>query len=435
MAGTEIAQRTPEQNLVTFIRSDAVVEQLAMVLPPTVTLDRFLRITTTAILTNPDIAKLDPHTVGRALTQAAADGLMPDGKQGAIVGRGGKAVWQPMIGGFRSILAEFGWTLKTKTVYAGDRFEWQDEPPSRLHQQVRPGGERGDIIGAYAVLSHRDGRELQMFMPWADIAKRREVATTKAVWDRWPAEMSEKTVGRAIFKIAPLAEADRERLARVFDSTEIDPDEATEVCTGRHLPRPDRSPPPRRNPRQTDGRAWRRTASRPAALLSRRRRRLLATTTNPTSTTTPTERRRAGSDRGRRERRRDLRAAIRQARREDARRDRRDRRLRRLVRVRAPQRRPQPDGVTERVGIRPGVQARAVPAGARREGSSGGMSTVEHDQQVESKSTIRVSLNAKREAQFEVKVVQGVTDPELADLRRQAVASYRELCRELGVAS
>jgi recombination protein RecT len=232
MAGTEIAQRTPEQNLVTFIRSDAVVEQLAMVLPPTVTLDRFLRITTTAILTNPDIAKLDPHTVGRALTQAAADGLMPDGKQGAIVGRGGKAVWQPMIGGFRAILAEFGWTLKTKTVYAGDRFEWQDEPPSRLHQQVRPGGERGDIIGAYAVLSHRDGRELQMFMPWADIAKRREVATTKAVWDRWTAEMSEKTVGRAIFKIAPLAEADRERLARVFDSTEIDPDEATNSLYG-----------------------------------------------------------------------------------------------------------------------------------------------------------------------------------------------------------
>jgi hypothetical protein len=63
------------------------------------------------------------------------------------------------------------------------------------------------------------------------------------------------------------------------------------------------------------------------------------------------------------------------------------------------------------------------------------VSAPEHEQQVESKSTIRVSLNAKREPQFEVKIVDGVTDPELAELRRQAVASYRELCRELGVAS
>jgi hypothetical protein len=56
-------------------------------------------------------------------------------------------------------------------------------------------------------------------------------------------------------------------------------------------------------------------------------------------------------------------------------------------------------------------------------------------EQVESKSTIRVSLNAKREAQFEVKVVQGVSDGELAELRAQAVHSYRELCREFGVPS
>jgi hypothetical protein len=64
------------------------------------------------------------------------------------------------------------------------------------------------------------------------------------------------------------------------------------------------------------------------------------------------------------------------------------------------------------------------------------MSAVEHEgQQFEAKSSIKVTLNAKREAQFEAKLVDGVTDDELAKLRGQAVNTYRELCRELGVAS
>lgn len=63
------------------------------------------------------------------------------------------------------------------------------------------------------------------------------------------------------------------------------------------------------------------------------------------------------------------------------------------------------------------------------------MSSHDETQQFEAKSSIKVTLNAKREAQFEAKVVQGVTDAELATLRGQAVNQYRELCRELGVAS
>lgn len=64
------------------------------------------------------------------------------------------------------------------------------------------------------------------------------------------------------------------------------------------------------------------------------------------------------------------------------------------------------------------------------------MGATEYDgQQAEARSSIKVTLNAKREPQFEAKVVQGVTDSELATLRAQAVNQYRELCRELGVAS
>jgi recombination protein RecT len=237
VSGQDVARRSPQQELVSRLRDPVAREQFAMVLPPSVTVEKFERIATTAILTNPDIAKLDHTSVLRAMVQAAADGLMPDGKEGAIVGRGGNAVWQPMIGGFRRQIAEFGWQLKTQAVYAADEFEWSDEPPSRLHRQARPDVDRGTIIGAYAVARHQDGREEQMFMRWAEIAKRRDVAATKAVWDRWPAEMSEKTVGRALCKRLPLAEADRERLTRVYDATVIDPAEAVRTIYGSEIPR------------------------------------------------------------------------------------------------------------------------------------------------------------------------------------------------------
>lgn len=60
----------------------------------------------------------------------------------------------------------------------------------------------------------------------------------------------------------------------------------------------------------------------------------------------------------------------------------------------------------------------------------------EHDYQpLEQKSSIKVSTTAKGDPQFEAKIVEGATDLELTNLRRQAVHHYRELRRELGMAS
>lgn len=64
------------------------------------------------------------------------------------------------------------------------------------------------------------------------------------------------------------------------------------------------------------------------------------------------------------------------------------------------------------------------------------MSSQEHDGQVvEQKSSIKVTRNAKGDAQFEAKIVAGVTDGELNELRAKAVKTYQELARELGGAS
>src|SRR5438552_10623132 len=72
-------------------------EQLKMALPDHIPVDRFIRVTLTAVQTNPDL--LNPQKVQRqslfgALTKAAQDGLLPDGREGVIIPYKGKAQWQ-----------------------------------------------------------------------------------------------------------------------------------------------------------------------------------------------------------------------------------------------------------------------------------------------------------------------------------------------------
>lgn len=50
---------------------------------------------------------------------------------------------------------------------------------------------------------------------------------------------------------------------------------------------------------------------------------------------------------------------------------------------------------------------------------------------IEQVSKIKISLNAKQDAQWEISVVAGTTEAELAELHRLAVAEHKALQRDL----
>lgn len=218
----ELVQRTPAQDLVVQIRGDQFRDQVAMALPENVTPERFIRGAVTALMAKPEIADLELGSVFRALIQCAHDGLLPDGQEAAIVPHKGKATYMPMVGGYRKIAADHGWTLRAQAVYANDEFDYTEEPPALLHRPPRPGTERGDLIAAYAVATHKDGGRLQCVLHPDEIAKRRAVAQTQNVWNQWPAQMWAKTAARDLFADLPLGELDP-RVLRVLEASKLEP--------------------------------------------------------------------------------------------------------------------------------------------------------------------------------------------------------------------
>lgn len=242
---SEVATRDPMQELVAQVRGDAFKQQVAMALPGNVPPERFVRATVTALRENPDILRADRDSLFSALVKSAQDGLIPDGREAAIVMFGSKATYLAMIGGLRKIAAEHGWSIRTQVVYSNDEFAYElGLEPKLIHRPAPLRDSRGELIGAYAVATHRDGRKEVEVFTREEVEKVRATsrASQRGPWVEWPERMWEKTVGRRLFAKLPLDDRDPELIARVLEaSRELEPGEAAEQLYGRTVT-PERAP-------------------------------------------------------------------------------------------------------------------------------------------------------------------------------------------------
>jgi phage RecT family recombinase len=234
---TEVAVHNPSQDLVTQVRSEAFQKQVALALPEGMKPSRFVRVMATAVLENPELAtKAEIQSVFQAGLRAAADGLLPDGREAAFVLFGNRCTYMPMVGGLRKIAAEFGWSIRTQVVHANDEFDYAlGMEPVLNHRPARFGTDRGAPIGAYAVGRHKDGRIEIEVLTIEDIEKVRAVSrsSNRGPWVDWWDRMAEKTAGRRLFSKLPLGERDRARVASVLAADELAPGEAKALLYGR----------------------------------------------------------------------------------------------------------------------------------------------------------------------------------------------------------
>lgn len=239
MGGQEMTQRTPAQQLVAVVRGEDFRQQAALALPEGVSVDRFTRATVTALMANPELAQQADHdTIFTAILRSAQAGLVPDGKEAAIVVFNGKAQFMEMIGGARKVAGEHGWALDTAVVKQADEFEYEKGLEPKVRHVVRP-GERGQTVAAYCIARHSAGQKLVEVMMIEELEQIR--ATSKksgsGPWKDWTDRMYEKTVGKRMFAKLPLGDLDQ-RVIRIREATDTPPAEAARMIYGHEIEEP-----------------------------------------------------------------------------------------------------------------------------------------------------------------------------------------------------
>lgn len=226
MTGQQLVLREQVQEVCARIASPEMAQRIRQALPEGVTVDRFTRVTLTAVQQNPQVVGADRGSLFTSVIRCAQDGLLPDGREAALVIYKDRVQYMPMIGGLRKIAAEHGITIEAFTVHRNDVFEWElGMEPSVTHRPPPLDQDRGDPIGAYAVATDRDGRRYLEVMSRSEIEQVRAVsraATSQyGPWVNWWGEMARKTVARRLFKSLPLHDIS-EREQKVLDAADAD---------------------------------------------------------------------------------------------------------------------------------------------------------------------------------------------------------------------
>jgi recombinational DNA repair protein RecT len=251
-----------------WIDSRAAMAELRTVLPDHIDIGVFMAAAKTAVM-------LKPHQLLRpdlrpslltAIARAAAQGLKPDGKEGALVARWDSqtsrhaVVWQPMVWGVTKLGRETGSiaNIRAQIVFHGERFEIIQGDEDRLVHVVdpdivenayqalnggldsrknpiaKPDAFFAQVRAAYCVITAPDGRVTKRWMMRERIKSLRDASRAESgPWNsRWMDEMILKAVILFTAKWIDLdmnGAAAKRFHAALMDDLEIDFDQQGDV--------------------------------------------------------------------------------------------------------------------------------------------------------------------------------------------------------------
>lgn len=217
-------------------------------LPQGISLEAFENVVFSATVQNPDLLKADRQSLLLACLKAAQDGLLPNGRDAALVTFNTSVkedgVWvskklvqyMPMVAGLRSkilravnpkdgepIVVSLQVGVVYKVEVENGYFRWErGTTPEVQHRPMLEISEEDaadeNIVAAYSIAKFRDGTESCEVMRRFEIDKVRESSQTGATKDRngkartpkgpwvdWFPEMAKKTAMRRHSKVLPMA--------------------------------------------------------------------------------------------------------------------------------------------------------------------------------------------------------------------------------------
>lgn len=186
----------------------AMQPQFAAALPKHVSAERFVRVVMTALQMTPALLNADRRTLFASAMKASQMGLLPDGREGAIVTFKDQAQFMPMVAGIMKMVRNSGEisTWSVQAVYENDNFDFclGDEE----HITHKPAlSSRGKIIAVYSIVSMKDGEKSREVMSVEDVnaIRARSRSGNSGPWVSDFAEMAKKTVVRRHAKRLPMS--------------------------------------------------------------------------------------------------------------------------------------------------------------------------------------------------------------------------------------
>ena len=199
----------------------SLAPQLKSALPPHISVEKFTRVAQTAILTNPGLANLERNSLFAACIEAAQDGLLPDGKEAAIVPFKGAGSYMPMVGGILKKIRNSGelGSITAQMIHKNDEFEyWTDEEGEHLKHRPNMLEDRGVAIGVYAMARTKDNSVYIEIMNKEQVMAIKGVSRSKGgPWSGpFEHEMWKKSAIRRLSKRLPMS-TDQETLIQKDD--------------------------------------------------------------------------------------------------------------------------------------------------------------------------------------------------------------------------
>lgn len=205
-------------------------DQYRKALPSHIPSDRFVRVAQTAIRRSPELVSCSKSSIYSSLLKCAADGLIPDGREAAIIPFGTEAVYMPMVYGICKKARNSGELamIDAIVIYEKDEFDsFTDENgPHFKHRKFI--GDRGKPILTLAYAKTKDG---SLFVEEIDEAQMAAIeAVSKQKSGPWKGpfrdEMKRKSAIRRLAKYRLPSSADLDEVIKadddLYDTTAVD---------------------------------------------------------------------------------------------------------------------------------------------------------------------------------------------------------------------
>lgn len=197
-----------------------MTDQFKAALPSHIQPEKFQRVVMTAIQNAPNLLEADRASLWNACVKCAQEGLLPDGREAALVPFGKQVQYMPMVAGILKKVRNSGElaSITAQILHENDKFRyWVDSDGEHLEHEPLMFGDRGARIGVYALAKTKDGSVYVETLTLAQVNDIKKMARSKTVWDGpFADEMWKKTAIRRLSKRLPMS-TDLEMTVRADD--------------------------------------------------------------------------------------------------------------------------------------------------------------------------------------------------------------------------